>query len=154
MDRRFFFVILSLMKYIALFLILCAPSLRAQSTSPVLSSWILNTTNQTGYSGLPSNIQRLQYSDSNVYVQCSCIPGYDIGPWPGNPNTPKNQNFLFKIVRNPQPNLGALTATPLGHIGVWTNGVSIFNAKDAHSYNNAGIWNQNAIVVEGSSFDE
>jgi len=31
--------------------------------------------------------------------------------------------------------------------------VSIFNAKDASSYNNQGIWNQNAIVVEGASFD-
>jgi hypothetical protein len=32
--------------------------------------------------------------------------------------------------------------------------VSIFNAMDARSYNNQGVWNQNAIVVEGASFDD
>ncbi|SRR5579883_936855 len=142
------------MKYLAFFPILFAASVSAQTTAPVISSWILNQTSATGYNNLPSNVQRVQYSDSNVYISCSCIPGYDIGPWPGNPNTPKNQNFEFKITRDPQPNMGTKTATPLGHVGIWSNGVSIFNAKDAHSYNNAGVWNQNAIVVEGSSFDE
>lgn len=43
--------------------------------------------------------------------------------------------------------------TGLGHIGVWTNGVSIYNPKDGMSYNNQNVWNQNAIVVEGPSFD-
>src|SRR5438874_3801682 len=128
--------------FLVLFLIPAAAF--AQGTSPVLSSWILNTSGATGYGGLPSNIQKVQYSDNNVYVSCSCIPGYDIGPWPGNPNTPKNQNFEFQITRSPKPNTGTLTATPLGHIGVWSNGVSIFNAKDARSYNNGGVWNQNA----------
>jgi hypothetical protein len=51
------------------------------------------------------------------------------------------------------PNTGAATATPLGHTGIWSNGASIFNAKNAMSYNNAGVWNQNAIVVEDPSFD-
>lgn len=142
------------MKIVTVFLLtLIAPNVFAQP-APALSSWILNATGKTGYGGIESNIQKVQYSDSAVYISCTCIPGYDIGPWPGNPNTPKNQNFVFKIVRDPQPNLGTLTATPLGHIGVWSNGVSIFNAKDARSYNNGGVWNQNAVVVEGSSFDE
>ncbi len=95
----------------------------------------------------------VQYSSNWVYVTCTCIPGYDIGPWAGNPNIPANQNFLFRITRTPQQNTGALVNTPLGHIGTWSNGVSIFNAKDAMSYNNQGIWNQNAIIVEGASFD-
>jgi len=54
---------------------------------------------------------------------------------------------------NPQENTGVLINTGLGHIGVWRNGVSIFNAKDAFSYNNQGIWFQDALVFEGSSFD-
>ena len=142
------------MKYFTVLLLILTEAASAQVTPPILSSWILNTTGKTGYGGLPSNVQRVQYSDSNIYVSCSCIPGYDIGPWPGNPNTPTNQNFVFRITRSPIPNTGAKTPTPLGHIGVWSNGVSIFNAKDANSYNNGGIWNQNAIIVEGSSFDE
>jgi hypothetical protein len=88
-----------------------------------------------------------------VYVTATCIPGYDIGPWAGNPNTPTNQNFCFKITRNPQENTGTKTATPLGHVGVWANGVSIFNARDAISYNNQNIWHQDALPNEGASFD-
>ena len=139
--------------YTILFLLLFALPASAQTTGPEVTNWIVNRTEAMGYGGLPSNVQAVQYSSANVYVTCTCIPGYDIGPWAGNPNVPKNQNFLFQITRTPTVNTGTKTATPLGHVGVWTNGVSIFNAKDARSYNNAGVWNQNAIVVEGSSFD-
>jgi hypothetical protein len=50
-------------------------------------------------------------------------------------------------------NNGTKTSTPLGPIGVWINGVAVFNALDAQSYNNQNIWHQNAVVVEASSFD-
>lgn len=122
--------------------------------NPAITAWILNTTGATGYDGIETNVQQVQYSVDNVYVSCTCIPGYDIGPWVGNPNVPANQNFVYKITLLPAENTGTLINTPLGHIGVWSNGVSIFNAKDAASYENEGIWNQNAIVVEGSSFDD
>lgn len=121
--------------------------------SPDLKSWILNRTNETGYNGILSNVQKLFYSDDNMYVSCTCIPGYDIGPWTGNPNLPANQDFTFKLTRHAVENTGTLTATPLGHIGVWSNGVSIFNASDARSYQNQNVWHQNAIVVEGPGFD-
>lgn len=138
-----------------LLILLCffITSAQAQLT-PEITSWIVNTTGETGFGGQPSNVQQVQYSTNNVYVSCTCIPGYDIGPWPGNPNTAENQNFVYKITRTPQPNSGTAINTPLGHIGVWSNGVSIFNAKDAFSYNNDGVWNQNAIFNEGSSFDD
>ena len=120
---------------------------------PEITSWILNTAGQTGYNGIQSNVQQVQYSTNNVYVTATCIPDYSIGPWAANPNTPVNQNFVFKITRNPVQNTGNPVATPLGHIGVWSNGVSIFNAKDGMSYNNQGIWFRDALVFEGISFD-
>jgi hypothetical protein len=138
--------------YLLLLLITWAP-LAAQQPGPEVRAWLLNTTGATGYNGIQSNVQKVQYSEGYVYVSCTCIPGYDIGPWAMNPNIPVNQNFQFKITRTPAPNTGTAVATPLGHIGVWTNGVSIFNAKDARSYNNADVWHQNAIVVEGNGFD-
>ncbi len=121
---------------------------------PEITSWVMNTNGATGFGGIETNVQQVNYTNTDVYVSCTCIPGYDIGPWTGNPNTPANQNFVFKITRNPQENTGTKTATGLGHIGVWINGVSIFNAKDAFSYNNLGIWHQDAVLVEGPSFDE
>lgn len=133
-------------------LIVYSTALRAQG--PEITSWLINTTDEEGYGGIPSNVQSVQFTSSDVYVSATCIPGYDIGPWAGNPNTPSNQDFTFKITRSPQENNGNDVATGLGHIGVWVNGVSIFNPKDAFSYNDQGIWNQNAIIVEGGSFDD
>lgn len=143
------------MKTQSLFLtVVSAMTLSTQAQlGPEVTSWILNTTNATGYNNIPSNVQTVQYSASQVYVSCSCIPGYAIGPWTGNPNVASNQNFVFKITRNPQQNTGTPTAIGLGHVGVLTNGVSIFNVSDAQSYNNAGVWNRNAYYWEIPSFD-
>src|SRR5450432_4207137 len=69
--------------------------------TPEITSWIRNTTAAVGYNGILSNVQIVQYSTNNVYVSCTCIPGYSIGPWLGNPNVPLNQNFVFKITRTP-----------------------------------------------------
>src|ERR1041385_5768174 len=110
------------MKRITLFLLISvAASHFAFAQGPEITSWILNRNGQTGYGGIPSNIQIVQYSTNNVYISCTCIPGYSIGPWPGNPNTPSNQNFVFKIPRSPVINPGAKTQTPLGPIAVWIN---------------------------------
>lgn len=140
-------------RYSLVLLLLLTPALGRAQITPIVSGWVVNTTGATGFGGILSNVQRVQYSAANVYITCTGVPSYTIGPWPMNPNTATNQNFVFKITRTPQPNTGTATATPLGHTGIWSNGVSIFNAKDAMSYNNAGVWNQNAIVVEGPSFD-
>ena len=140
------------MQRIALpFALLASSSAFAQG--PTVTSWILNPGNETGYAGIASNVQAVHYTANDAYVTCTCIPGYDIGPWTANPNLPANQDFCFKITRNPVQNTGNLVNTPLGHIGVWRNGVSIFNAKDGMSYNNQGIWNRDALVFEGISFD-
>lgn len=141
------------MKISSLCCLLFLLCLMSSAQNPELSSWIRNTTGVTGYNNIPSNVQLVQYSTNNVYVSCTCIPGYSIGPWTGNPNTPSNQNFVFKITRTPQQNTGTPTAIGLGHTGVWSNGVSIFNVSDAMSYNNQGIWNRNAYFWEGQGFD-
>ena len=126
---------------LAIYLMFIAVTTFAQI--PELETWQQNTTS-TGYNGIVSNVQLVQYSTNNVYVSCTCIPGYSIGPWTRNPNVASNQNFVFKITRNPQQNTGTPTTVGLGHIGVWSNGVSVFNVSDAMSYNNQGIWNRNA----------
>lgn len=136
-----------------LFLFLALTISASAQLSPVITSWILNTNNATGYGGILSNVQVVQYDASNVYVSCTCIPGYSIGPWKGDPNIPSNQNFVFKITRNPQKNSGKPTVVGLGQIGVWSNGVAIYNASDGMTYNNDGVWHRNAYYFEGSSFD-
>jgi len=129
----------------------------------VITSWIRNTTGATGYNSLPCNVQSVYYTATDVYVSASSIPAYSIGPWVANPNTPSNQNAICKFTRNPTVNNGTKTNTALGNIGLWTNGVGIFNAKDGFYWNPAtsgwsnGVtttgWNRNAYYWEGISFD-
>ena len=139
--------------------ILIAAALLALSTDaladpPELASWLINTTGETGFNGIQSDVRLVQYSADNVYVSSASIPAYDIGPWPGNPNTASDQNYTFRITRTPQVNPGTKTATPLGPIAVLINGVVAFNALDGRSYNNQNVWHQDAVVTEGSSFDD
>ena len=125
----------------------------ATTGPPELSSWKLNQASLTGYNGIIANVQQVRYSDNFVYVNSSSVPTYTIGPWNANPNIPSNQGFLFKIPRFPTPQTGTHTATGLGVIAFWTDGVAIFNALDGFSYNNQNIWHQDALVNEGISFD-
>lgn len=142
-----------IMRFISTFIFLFSFTLlRAQG--PEITSWIINTDGDTGYGNFPTNVLEVAYTADNVYINASCIPSYEIGPWTANPNTPSNQDFSFIITRNPIENTGVDVQTGLGQIGVWKNGVVFFNAKDAFSYNNQNTWFQNAIVVEGLSFDE
>lgn len=122
-------------------------------SQPQLTSWVQNTSGAVGYNNIPANVQQVFYSTGFVYVKCTGIPSYTIGPWAMNPNIPTNQNWTFKITRNPTPNTGTLTAVGGGQIGVFRNGVVAFNAGDAMTYNNAGIWHRNAYYFEGTGFD-
>src|SRR5437762_2071978 len=100
----------------AVVVLLGAAPARAGVDPPELSSWLVNLDGHTGYGGLPADVQQVRYSASAVYVNASGIPAYTIGPWPGNPNVPSNQGWLFKIPRAPVVNTGTLTSTPLGSI--------------------------------------
>ena len=145
-------------KVLTLMLLITATAqLSLAQLSPVITSWIINTTGQKGLGQsadtILANVQIVQYNDSNVYISCTCIPGYDVGPFSGNPNVPLNQNFVFKITRSPEQNLDTPKVVGMGHIGIWTNGVSIFNALDGHSYDSDNVWFQNAFYFEGVSFD-
>jgi len=140
-----------MLRKLALFVASMA-ALHCQAQGPTITSWIQNTT-ATGYSGILTNVQLVQFDTNYCYISATCIPGYSIGPWPGNPNVPANKNFVYKIPRYPAPNTGTLVNVPMGQVGAFTNGVSVFNALDMMSYNNLGIWHQNAYFFEGSGFD-
>lgn len=143
-------------------------------TSPAITSWLLNNTGITGrhyISGnstpindtASANVQRVRYSNNFAYINCSGIPSYIVGPYlDGNPSLATNNAWLFKLALNPVENTGTLTATPFGAIGVFINGVPMYDYKDGQSYrlstqqDNAmgdGVWNRNAIMAENDGFD-
>lgn len=125
----------------------------AQTITPTVTAWTRNVGGtQTGYNGIIANVTLVRHSTGFVYPSSSGIPSYAIGPWNGNPNTPANQSWVFKITKTPTVS-AAPTNTPLGIIGTLINGVPFFNPLDGMSYNNGNIWHRNAMVFEAASFD-
>jgi hypothetical protein len=129
-----------------------------------LTSWQINTTNAKGrstdatinalVSQITADVRDVWGTSSYVYVKSSGVPSYNVGPFSdGNPAYPSDRNWQLEFPRSPQPATGTHTATGLGAIGLWVNGVPMYNPKDAHSYNNQNIWHNNAVVVEASGFD-
>lgn len=149
-------------------------------TNPAIISWMQNTTGIMGrhyVSGnstpindnVEANVQTVQYSDNWVYVTTNGIPTYVTGPFlDGNPSVATDQNAIFKFPLFPTENTGTSTATNGGNIGVFINGVALFDYRDGVSWKAStsslaggpipggpgdGIWNRDAIVAERGGFD-
>ncbi len=138
-------------------------------TSPTITSWVINTNGATGfncsgcspaaYGTILANVESVYYSSSDAYITTDCVPVYNIGPYAG--NAPTEQNKVYKMTLNPAQNTGTATSTDFGAIGVWSNGVTIYNARDGFYWNNgtstldhgSGTWNRNAYVGEYQTFD-
>jgi hypothetical protein len=152
--------------------------LQAQ-TNPVITSWLINTTGLMGRhyvknnstpieDNVLANVQTVQYSTNWVYVQATGIPAYITGPFlDGNPSLATAQTGYFKIPQNPVQNTGNPTNTTGGNIGVFINGVALFDYRDGVSWQNASqslkggplggmgdnVWNRDAVVAERVGFD-
>ncbi|MDP4865071.1 MAG: YHYH protein [Crocinitomicaceae bacterium] len=154
-------------------------------TNPAITSWLQNTTQTGTYynagssvtigNGILVNCQAVQYSTNWAYITATGVPAYPTGPFTGdgNPSQAQNQNAIFKIPLNPVPNTGTLTATSGGNIGIFINGVALFDYRDGVAWNNAtsalcggpgnppcpgGMgaampWNRDAIPAEKPGFD-
>jgi hypothetical protein len=101
-------------------------------------------------SQIPSDVQWIGYTDTDGYVYVDGIPTYCVGPFRG-PNIPAAQGYVFRIPHAPVKGPG--TPTNLGPIGVLVNGVPIYNALDAFSYQGLNVWHQHAVFVEGPGMD-
>lgn len=159
------------------FLIMSGISCVAQ-TNPAITSWLQNTTikgrhyvsgNSTPITDTyTANVQSVKYSANYVYIATQGIPTYVTGPFlDGNPSLASNQNATFKFPLNPTQNTGTPTSTTMGNIGVFINGVALFDYRDGVSYKSSsgtdaggplggtgdGIWNRDAIIAEKSGFD-
>lgn len=163
---------------ITISLLLSGASLFAQ-TNPAITAWLQNTTNIMGrhyvsgsstaiQDNVAANIQTVQYSGNWVYVSTNGIPAYVTGPFmDGNPSLATDQNAIFKFPLVPAENTGTPTSTTMGNIGVFINGVALFDYRDGVSYKNStgaeaggplggtgdGIWNRDAVVAEKAGFD-
>lgn len=154
-------------------------------TNPVITSWLQNTTgikgsryvsgNSTPILGTDSaNVKTVLYSTNWVYIRANGIPSYVTGPFlDGNPSIATSQNAIFKITQNPVQNTGTATATTGGNIGLFINGVALFDYRDGVAWNTTTnalcggpgnpacpggpmatqSWNRDAIPAERAGFD-
>ena len=170
------------MKKLLLLLSLCIAVFVAEAqTNPIISSWLQNTTGTVGRHYVAGNstpiigtdssdVQTVLYSTNWVYVRTKGIPSYITGPFlDGNPSIATSQNAIFKMSLNPVQNTGTATNTTGGNIGLFINGVALFDYRDGVSWNNAqnklcggpiqppcmgdGVWNRDAVVAEKGGFD-
>jgi len=146
--------------------------------SPAITCWLQNNTITGTYytngnstplaNNILVNCQTVQYSANNVYINTKGVPAYTTGPFlDGNPSNASNQNALFKFPLAPVQNTGTPTATTMGNIGVFINGVALFDYRDGVSWSNScgclkggplggtgdGVWNRDAIKAEMGGFD-
>jgi hypothetical protein len=158
-------------------LALCTAVVFAQ-TNPAITSWLQNTTKIGTYyvsgnsiaqsNGILVNCQKVDYSAAWAYVSTRGIPAYPVGPYlDRNPNQAGDQNAIFKISLNPVVNSGTKTPTTGGNIGIFINGVALFDYRDGVNWSNAlntiqggpgggmgdGVWNRDAIIAERAGFD-
>ncbi len=172
------------MKKIVLSLSLLAFSLLTYAQGPVITSWLQNTTVTGTYyvqgnsTALDNNIlvncQKVEYSDDFVYVTATGIPAYPTGPFPdGNPSQASDQEAIYKMPRFPLANEGNPDNTTGGNIGIFINGVSLFDYRDGVAWNpqtdalcggpgnppcpggmgSQQDWNRDAIPAEMNGFD-
>ena len=165
--------------------LLLVGGLQAQ-TNPAISSWLINTDGTTGrhyvqgnstpiVDAVLANVQQVQYSTNWAYVSTTGVPSYITGPFlDGNPSLTTNQNAIFKISLNPTMNAGAGTATSGGNIGIFINGVAMFDYRDGVAWNtntnslcgglpgmspcpggpgSSQSWNRDAVLAEKGGFD-
>ncbi|MCC6938459.1 MAG: YHYH protein [Flavobacteriales bacterium] len=152
---------------------------------PNVTDWLFNTTGIMGrhyvsgnstpiQDAVLANVQQVQYSTDWVYMRTHGIPAYITRPFlDGNPSLATDQNAIFKIPRNPVQNTGTATATTPGNIGVFIDGVALFDYRDGVAWNattNAlcggpgnpvcpggpgatQAWSRDAVPAERAGFD-
>lgn len=152
--------------------------------SPAITNWLQNTSITGSYyvsgnstaiaNNILINCQKVEYSNDFVYITATGIPAYPTGPFlDNNPSNAADQAAIYKIPLNPTANTGTLNTTTGGNIGIFINGVSLFDYRDGVAWNpntNALCggpgnptcpggpqatqdWNRDAVPAEKPGFD-
>ncbi|MGI9243189.1 MAG: sulfatase-like hydrolase/transferase [Verrucomicrobiales bacterium] len=123
-----------------------------------------------------AGVSEVATTATDVYLRATGLGAHIMGPWYLNeaktnlfPNFPSNGAVLYRLPRDPGPVPAIKSPTGLGRIGLFVDGVSMFDTRDAFSYdtsagqddgpmagggvNGDDAWNRDAYVNEGVTFD-
>jgi len=125
-----------------------------------------------------SDIQRIRYTDTDVYINANGLASYTMGPWYGSAAQtslfgfwPLAKDYQVRITRSPSVPVNK-TKHPGGMIALMVNGVANYDLGDAFSFVNSSgnastptlttgndtmgvssYWSRDALAVEVTSFD-
>ena len=119
-------------------------------------------------------VQQILSSPDWIYIRSTGLGSQVMGPWYIDPqgripfpNLPTDQHYLFRLPRHPVVQ-AASGWNHLGEIGMFVDGVRMFDSGDAFSYSTANgrdadpragigqgdrVWNRDAYVNERVTFD-
>lgn len=135
-------------------------------------AYVYTWSNSSFTQALPaySGVQEVDYSTDWIYIRSTGLGFHIMGPWYLNssksmifPNLPVNTKTFTRVPRTSTLTAPSTkTATGLGAIGCFVDGVAMYNSWDAYYWdgtndtnlNSAGYyWRRDAYVNEGVSFD-
>jgi hypothetical protein len=153
-------------------------------TNPAIIKWLQNTTQTGSYyasgnsttiaNNILVNCQEVSYSANFAYIKTKGVPAYATGPFlDGNPSNTTDQNAIFRMPLNPVANTGTPVATNGGNIGIFINGVALFDYRDGVAWNSTTnalcggpgnppcpggpmavqAWSRDAVRAERAGFD-
>ena len=172
------------MKKSFLFILFLILAFSSHAQGPAITSWLQNTTYTGSYymtgnstaigNNILVNCQKVEYSTDFVYVHATGVPAYPTGPFlDRNPSQAEDQSAIFKFPLNPTRNPNTPDNTVGGNIGVFINGVALFDYRDGVGWdtNNNSLcggpsnpqcpggrgsipdWTRDAILAEMGGFD-
>jgi hypothetical protein len=137
---------------------------RVQTSTAASSTGTVTWTGQT--SPVYAGIQEVASDANYVYARSYGLAGYVMGPWYNDvaktqpfPNWPAARSNVWRFARTPAV-AATKSLTSLGAIGLYVNGVSLFDNRDGFVWTGSGesgmgtgYWYRDAWVIEGVTFD-
>ena len=99
----------------------------------------------------PSDVQNTYRTDDHCIVASPGLPGHEIGPFAADDLDPGNQRYLKRIPLTTRTK-STKQATPVGQIGIGTNGVPFFSYKSESKVLFGGI-EKITVVDPGDGYD-
>lgn len=132
------------------FPLLCWLVLYARAAEPVTTAWLVNPAgNQpASLTRVRPEVHAVTVRERQVEIQSAGISLYYLGPL----QTPAEElervrQLTFRVPRNPQPAKGARTSVRPDVLGVFINGVPLYNQAEAGSYRAQNLWHFDALAI-------
>jgi hypothetical protein len=133
------------MTRILLFAALCCRL--AAADDPVHAAWIMSPSGSAALLKSLPEVHSVSAGEDSVIVRSAGISLKYFGPLQASPVPAESlREFAFEIPTHPEPETGRHARVPVDVIGVFVNGLPIYNQFEALSWNGANLWHYDAVA--------